>query len=234
MDRSQYSILWQQAQIEQMTVSVFLADDHAVVRDGLRFLLDAESDITVVGTAPNGRQAVQQVIELQPNVVIMDITMPELNGIEATYQICHTCPSTQVVILTMHAKLEYVILALQSGARGYLLKESAGVNVVNAVHAVVAGEYYLSQKISDMLIDDFVSQCNAVGILNPLSSLSPREREILQLIVEGKSSLEIASILSLSPKTIETHRSRLMQKLRISDLPSLVKFAIQRGLVLID
>jgi DNA-binding NarL/FixJ family response regulator len=150
-----------------MKITVFLADAHAAFRDGLRFLLEADSSITVVGTAPDGRQAVHQVIQLQPNIVIMDIKMPELNGIEATYQICHTCPSTRVVILSMYATLEHVILALQSGARGYLMKESAGTDVINAIRTIVAGGHYLNRKISDMLIDDFVSQCNAKGVISP-------------------------------------------------------------------
>ena len=213
-----------------MSITVFLVDDHAVVRDGLGFLLNAQSDINVVGNAANGREAVRQVIKLQPNVVLMDITMPELNGIEATYQISHSCPSAQIIILSMHATSEHIARALQAGARGYLLKESAGDEVVSAIRAVYAGHHFLSQKISDTMIGDYLYQRQQGEADSPLARLSVREREVLQLVVEGKSSADIAKVLSLSPKTVETYRSRLMQKLNINDLPTLVKFAIQHGL----
>ncbi len=213
-----------------MSITVFLADDHAVVRDGLRFLLEAQQDIEVVGDAANGREAVRLVTQLRPDVVILDIAMPELNGIEAAGQICEACPSSQIIILSMYSTTEHIFRALQAGARGYLLKESAGIEVVNAVRAVHAGRRYLSQKISDQVIDDYIHQREAAEERGPLARLSPREREILQLVVEGKSSVEIADVLFLSPKTVETYRSRLMQKLGIGDLPSLVKFAIQHGL----
>jgi DNA-binding NarL/FixJ family response regulator len=211
-------------------ITVFLADDHAVVRDGLRFLLEAHENIEVIGDAANGRDAVEQAARLCPDVVILDIAMPDLNGIEATRQIGKTCPSAQVVILSMHSTSEHVFRALQAGARGYLLKESAGVEVVNAVRAVHAGHRYLSQKISDQVIDDYVRQRESDEATSPLARLSPREQEILQLVVEGQSSAEIANLLSLSSKTVETYRSRLMQKLGIGDLPGLVKFAVKHGL----
>jgi DNA-binding NarL/FixJ family response regulator len=217
-----------------MSITVFLADDHAVVRDGLRFLLEAEHDIKVVGDVANGRDAVRRVVQLCPDVAIIDIAMPELNGIEAARKIGQVCPSTQVIILSMHSTTEHVFQALQAGARGYLLKESAGIEVVNAVRAVHAERRYLSQKISDGLVDDYVRQRQAAEAKSPLARLSPREREVLQLVVEGKSSAEIAGILSLSLKTIETYRSRLMRKLGISDLPGLVKFAIQHGLTTLE
>jgi DNA-binding NarL/FixJ family response regulator len=217
-----------------LSITVFLADDHAVVRDGLRVLLEAQHDIKVIGDAANGRDAVRQVTKLCPDVVIVDIAMPELNGIEATCQIRQLCPATQVVILSVHSTTEHIFRALQAGARGYLLKESAGAEVVKAVLAVHAGRRYLSQKISDKVIDDFVRQRELAQAQSPLARLSPREREVLQLVVEGKSSTEIADTLSLSPKTIETYRSRLMHKLGISDLPSLVKFAIQHGLTTLE
>ena len=213
-----------------MSITVFLADDHAVVRDGLRFLLEAQHDIRVIGDVANGREAVRQVARLCPDVVVMDIAMPELNGIEAARKIGQVCLSTQVIILSMHSITEHIFRALQAGARGYLLKESAGIEVVNAVRAVHADRRYLSQKISDGLVDDYVRQRQAAEAKSPLARLSPREREVLQLVVEGKSSAEIADILSLSLKTVETYRSRLMHKLGISDLPGLVKFAIQHGL----
>jgi DNA-binding NarL/FixJ family response regulator len=210
-----------------MTITVFLADDHAVVRDGLRFLLEAQPDIKVVGDAANGREAVRRVVQLCPDVVVLDIAMPELNGIEAARGICRDCPSARIVILSMHSTAEHVFRALQAGALGYLLKESAGIELVNAVRAVHAGRRYLSRKISDTLIDDYVRHRQAES---PLSRLSRREQQVLQLVVEGKSSAEIANTLSLSAKTVETYRSRLMSKLGIRDLPSLVKFAIQHGL----
>jgi DNA-binding NarL/FixJ family response regulator len=212
-----------------VTITVFLADDHAVVRDGLRVLLEAQPDIRVVGDAANGRETVRRVVQLRPDVAVIDIAMPELNGVEAAREICEICPSTQIVVLSMHSTTEHIFHALQAGARGYLLKESAGIEVVNAVRAVHVGHRYLSQKISDRLVDDYVRQRQAAA-KSPLARLSPREREVLQLVVEGKSSAEIADDLSLSVKTVETYRVRLMNKLDIGDLPGLVKFAIQHGL----
>lgn len=219
---------------DKLAITVFLADDHAVVRDGLRSLLEAQPDIRVIGDAANGRVAVRQVTQLYPDVVVMDIAMPELNGIEATQKINRVRPFTRVIILSMHSTTEHIFRALQAGARGYLLKESAGIEVVNAVRAVHAGHRYLSQKISDKLVDDYVLQRQSTETKDPLARLSPREREVLQLVVEGKSSAAIAGILSLSPKTVETYRSRLMRKLGISDLPRLVKFAIQHGLTSLE
>jgi DNA-binding NarL/FixJ family response regulator len=213
-----------------VSITVFLADDHAVVRDGLRVLLEAQSDITVIGDAADGREAVSRVARLRPDVVVIDVAMPELNGIEAAREIGEVCPSTQIIILSMHSTTEHIFRALQAGACGYLLKESAGIEVVNAVRAVHTGHRYLSQKISDKLVDDYVRQRQAAEAKSPLGRLSPREREVLQLVVEGKTSAEIADVLSLSVKTVETYRSRLMHKLGISDLPALVKFAIQHGL----
>lgn len=217
-----------------MSITVFLADDHAVVRDGLRSLLEAQPDIKVIGDAGNGRQAVRLVEQLRPDVVVMDIAMPELNGIEATQKICSECPDSQVVILSMYSTDEHVIRALQAGARGYLLKEAAGVEVVKAVRTVHSKHRYLSQKLSDKVIDDYCSLVKSNQTENPLTQLSPREREVLQLVVEGNSNVEIADTLSLSIKTIETYRSRLMQKLGINNLPELVKFAIQHGLTQIE
>lgn len=213
-----------------MSITVFLADDHAVVRDGLRLLLEAQGDIKVVGEAANGRDAVQRVGQLCPNVVIIDLAMPELNGCEATRQIRQICPSTRVIVLSMYSTAEDIFQAIQAGACGYLPKESAGAEVVNAVHAVHGGRRYLSQKVSDTLLDYLAFQLESPGTKSPLERLSPREREVLQLLVEGKSRAEIAGILFLSPRTIDTYRERLMQKLGISDFPSLIKFAIQHGL----
>jgi len=212
-------------------ISVLLADDHAVVRDGLRALLEAQADIEVVGDAANGREVLRLAQQLHPDVVVMDIAMPELNGVEATQQMHDAYPSTQVLILSMHSTTEHIFRALQAGARGYLLKDSAGAEVVDAVRVVHAGRRYLSQKIAATVIDDYIAERHRAS---PLESLSSRERQILQLVAEGKSSTEIAAILFLSPKTVDTYRSRLMHKLDIGDLPSLVKFAIQHGVTQLD
>ena len=212
-------------------ISVLLADDHAVVRDGLRALLEAQTDIEVVGDAANGREVLRLAQQLHPDVVVMDIAMPELNGVEATQQMHDAYPSTQVLILSMHSTTEHIFRALQAGARGYLLKDSAGAEVADAVRVVHAGRRYLSQKIAATVIDDYIAERHRTS---PLESLSSRERQILQLVAEGKSSTEIAAILFLSPKTVDTYRSRLMHKLDIGDLPSLVKFAIQHGVIQLE
>jgi len=213
-----------------VSIAVYLADDHAVVRDGLRFLLEAQPDMRVVGDAANGRDAVRQVSRLQPDVAVVDIAMPELNGVEATRQIVETCPRTRVIILSMLSTSEHIFRALEAGAHGYLLKESAGSEVVNAVRAVCGGLVYLSPRISGTVVDGFVQQRRAMAGDSPLSRLSAREREVLQLVAEGRSSAEISGLLSLSPKTVDTYRSRLMHKLGLTDLPGLVRFAIQHGL----
>lgn len=217
-----------------MTITVFLADDHTVLRNGLQFMLDAEADIKVVGTAANGREAVDQVKQLQPNVVILDIAMPELNGIEAAHQIRACCPSSQVIMLSMHHTPDHITRALQAGARGYLVKESASDEVVEAIRQVHAGRRYLSQEISDQVIDYYVDQYQVEAASNPLASLNSREREILQLVAEGKTTAEISDLLSLSPKSIKSYRSRIMQKLGVNDLPGLVKFAIRHGLTSLE
>lgn len=207
-------------------IKVLLVDDFPVVRDGLRVLLEAQRDIEVVGDAANGKEALHLVRQLHPDLVIMDIAMPEMNGIEATLQIHDECPSTQVLVLSMHSTTEHIFRALQAGARGYLLKDSAGAEVVDAVRAVHAGRRYLSQKIAAAALDDYIAGRQPAS---PLENLSRRERQILQLVVEGKSSAEIGKMLFLSPKTVDTYRSRMMHKLGIGDLPGLVKFAIQHG-----
>lgn len=214
-----------------MSITVFLADDHAVVRDGLRLLIESQEDMKVVGQAANGREAARSVERLRPDVVVMDLAMPEMNGIEATRQIRHTCPSVQVIILSMYSTSEHIFQALTAGARGYLLKESAGMEVVKAIRAVHGGRRYLSEEIGERVIDEYIMNREIIESSNPLTKLSAREREILQLVAEGRSSLEISRVLFISPKTVETYRSRLMQKLGISDLPSLIKFAIQQGII---
>ncbi|GIK40216.1 MAG: DNA-binding response regulator [Chloroflexota bacterium] len=215
-------------------ITIFVVDDHAVVRDGLRLLLETQSDFQVVGDAGNGREAVYQISQHCPNVVILDIAMPDLNGIEAMRQIRAACPETQVIILSMHATGSYIIQALQAGANGYLLKAAAGSEVITAIRAVQSGQRYMSQKIVDTVINTYLSRPDVLEERDPLARLSSREREILQLVVEGKSSIEIAHVLAISPNTVDTYRSRLMQKLGISDLPGLVKFAIQHGLISLE
>ncbi|MEW5956304.1 MAG: response regulator transcription factor [Chloroflexota bacterium] len=217
-----------------MSIMVLLVDDHATVREGLRFLLDAQADIKVVGVAADGREAVDQAAQLCPDVVVMDIAMPQLNGIEATQRIKRECPGVQIIILSMHASNEQIFRALQAGARGYLLKETAGLEVATAVRAVYAGQRYLSVEVSDKLIDDYMQQRALDEARSPLTRLSSRERETLQLVVEGQSSAEIAELLSLSCRSVETYRRRLMQKLGINHLPGLVKFAISHGLTSLE
>jgi len=211
-------------------ITVILADDHPVVRDGLCFLLNAQPDIKVVGMADNGHEAVQLAEKLNPNVAVMDIAMPLLNGIEATQQITSTLPHTRVMILSIHFTSVHIQRALQAGAMGYLLKESAGEEVVEAIRTVHEGRRYLSRKIAETVVEDYVRQ----GGGDVLEGLSPRERQVLQLIAEGKTSAEAAQILFLSVKTVETYRSRFMQKLGLKDMTALVKFAIQHGIISLE
>lgn len=210
-----------------MTITVLIADDHAVVRDGLRLLLENQSDIRVIGEVADGRDAVEAAVRLKPDVALMDLAMPLLNGIDATAQIMEKQETTKVVMLSMHSTVEHVFRALQAGVQGYLRKESAGNEVVDAVRTVHSGRRYLSQMITESVVDDYVRKRN---VESPLESLSQREREILQLLVEGRSGIDIAHELNISPKTVDTYRSRMMQKLGIGDLPSLVRFALQHGL----
>ena len=216
-----------------MTISVVLADDHTIVRDGLRALLEADPEIRVVGNAADGRQVVSQVQELQPDVVIMDISMPELNGIDATRKILQSSPQVRVIILSMLGTADHVFHALQAGARGYLLKESAGREVMDAVQTVYAGEMYFSRPITQTLVNDYLQQRDETQ-KGSLETLSLREHEILCLVVEGKTSAAIGKSLNLSPKTVESYRSRMMQKLGVSDMAELIKFAIKHGMISLD
>lgn len=213
-----------------MSITVLLADDHAVVRDGLKLLLESQQDITVVGLASNGRDAIKLARKHMPDVVLLDIAMPELNGIEAAQKIRDALPRTRIIILSMYATSEHVFRALQAGADGYLLKESAGAEVVRAVRAAYAGRRYLSEKIAITAQGMQASGQGVAPAKSPIESLSEREREVLQLVVEGRSSAEIAASIHLSPKTVETYRSRIMQKLDVHDVAGLVKFALQHGL----
>lgn len=211
-------------------ITVFVSDDHAIVRDGLVSLLAAQRDISVIGTAADGRDTVRQVVKLQPQVVVMDISMPLMNGIEAAREIRERAPQARVVILSMHSSVEHVFHALEAGAAGYLLKESAGKEIVDAVRAAHAGRRYLSRKVAEALAEGI----SRGGTASPLESLSARERQVLQLVAEGHSSAQIAATLNLSPKSVDTYRSRVMQKLHIGDVAGLIKFAIQHGITSVE
>lgn len=209
-----------------MQITVLLADDHAVVRDGLRILLQQSADFSVVGEAADGLEAVRLTEELKPDVVIMDITMRGLNGVEAARLLRKKCPATRIVMLSMHSNSEHVFRALDAGARGFVLKESAGGEVAAAVRAAHAGQRYLSGAIA--ALDSTVR--SRPRRVSPLDRLTPRERHVLQLVAEGRTSVEIAAAVSLSPKTIDTYRARLMRKLSVKSIADLVKFAIEHGL----
>lgn len=206
---------------------VLLADDHAVMRDGLRVLLDTAPDFEVIDAVADGRQAVRQARALKPDIVLMDLSMPELNGVEATRLLAEREPAVKVIILSMHSSAEHVHRALAAGASGYVLKEAAAVEVLEAVRSVQSGRRYLSASLRETA----PMEARREG---PIDSLSSRERQVLQLVAEGRSSIEIAEIVHLSPKTVETYRSRLMRKLDLDDVPALVKFALQHGLIHFD
>lgn len=208
-------------------ITIILADDHAVVRDGLRTTLDGYEDLRVVGDAGNGLEAIQLAEKLQPDVIVLDIAMPKLNGIDAIPQIRQAAPAAQIVILSMHSNPEYALRALEAGALGYVLKESAAREVADAIRSVHSRKRYLSPQIAEELINRSLEMHT---YQNPLQTLSQREREILQSLAEGKSNQEIADMLSLSTKSVETYRSRLMSKLDIHDLASLIRFAIRHGI----
>ena len=211
-----------------MAARILIADDHAVVRDGLRMKIEAESDLVVVGEAENGRETVEMAKTLKPDVIIMDIGMPELNGIEATRQICEFLPTVRIIVLSMHNTKEHVFRAIQAGAMAYLLKGSTCSNIVKAVNSVLKGHQFFCDGI-DVSWNTCRSDSCSIS-KSPIESLSQREREVLQLVVDGKTSAEIAMFLNLSPKSVETYRSRLMLKLGIENIPSLVKFALLHGI----
>jgi DNA-binding NarL/FixJ family response regulator len=217
-----------------MKIRVLVADDHAIIREGLRVMLGNQLDMEVVAVATNGREAIRLVDEHDLDVAVMDVSMPELNGIEAIQQIMPRHPQLEVVVLSIHDTKPYVFRALKAGARGYLIKETAGLEVVDAVRAVHRGERYLSQRIADLLTEPSFRKLDSLMDDGPLEALSPREREILQLVAEGRTSQEIGERLSISPKTVDTYRSRLMQKIRVDDLAGLVKFAIQHGVISLE
>ena len=213
-----------------MTITIFLADDHRLIMEGLCLILNNEPDLKVVGQATDGRTLVQEAVKQQPDVAIVDITMPELNGIEAVHQLREQCPRCRVIMLSMHGTARLVIQALEAGASGYLLKGSASEEVVEAVRSVLRGQRYLSQKIADLISEDAVVRPQTERVEDPILRLSSREREVLQLVVEGYTNAKIAEKLNLSPKSIATYRSRIMGKLKLPDLPSLIKFALENEL----
>lgn len=213
---------------------VLLVDDHVVVRQGLKALFADEPDIEVVGEASNGREALERLEELGPDVVLMDISMPGLNGIEATRQIQVRHPEVKVVVLSMHANEEYVFQVLQAGASGYVLKQSDSLEVLTAIRAAVAGGSFLSPPISRTVIEDYVRRAEARGKGGESELLTSREREVLQLLAEGRSNREIAEELSISVKTVETHRSNMMTKLELSSKTELVKYALRKGWAMLD
>lgn len=209
-----------------MTIRVLLADDHALMREGLHALLSADPGISVIGGVHSGREAVRETERLNPDIVVMDIAMPDMNGIEAVWLIHAKRPATRVIMLSMHATSEHVYRAFDAGASGYLLKEAAGEEVIAALRTVHAGRRYLSSGLADFMADPDAFR----HARSPVESLSPRERQVLQLVVEGKTSNEIAGMVHLSVKSVETYRGRLMKKLGVTDVPALVKFALEHGL----
>ena len=211
-------------------IRVLLADDHAILRDGIRALLTDHPDIVVIGEAEDGHWAVHLAHELHPNVVLMDIGMPRLNGLEATRQIKHDCPEVAILILTMHDNEEYLRQVLAAGASGYVLKRAAASELVAAIRAVHRGEAALSPAVARMLIEDYLRSEDGRIAATP-SDLTPREREVLQLIAEGHTSKQIAELLCLSVKTVQAHRTSLMQKLDLHDRGDLIKYAIQKRII---
>lgn len=213
------------------SIRIVLADDHTIMRKGLRLVLERQPDFTVIGEASNGREAVDQAIRENPDIVVMDIAMPLMNGIEAAKRIHDERLKTAVVILSMHFDEGYILKALRAGARGYLLKDSAETDLIQAIRAVSAGKAFFSPAVSKVLADDYVRQIQHQGVEDPYDLLTARERELLQLVAELKSTKDIATMLNLSPYTVDTHRSRLMQKLNVHSIPELVLYAMRKGVI---
>ncbi|HZS53441.1 MAG TPA: response regulator transcription factor [Bryobacteraceae bacterium] len=210
---------------------ILLADDHTILRKGLRLLLERERDFEVVGEASNGREALETAERIKPDVAIMDIGMPILNGIEATMRICAALPTTAVIILSVHSDEGYILRALKAGARGYLLKDSAETDLIQAVRAVGAGKAFFSPVVSKVLADDYLRQIRHQGVEDPYDLLTARERELLQLIAEVKPTREIADLLGVSAHTVDKHRGNLMQKLNVHSIPELILYAVRRGVI---
>jgi DNA-binding NarL/FixJ family response regulator len=211
---------------EENTISVYLADDHAMVREALAVLMAKEPDFTIIGQGGNGLEVLEQVRNLAPDVAVLDIAMPGLNGLDACREITKKCKGTAILILTMHDDEQFIAAALQNGAGGYLLKESAAQQLCEAIRRVKKGELYLGPGIPRSVLHRVGHEEN-----DPHKNLTSREREVLQLVAEGKTNREIASILNLAVKTVDTHRTRLMRKLNIHDQTALVKYALRRGVV---
>ena len=212
-------------------IRIVLADDHTIMRHGLRSVLERQPDFAVVGEASNGREAVDIIAQENPDVAVMDIAMPLLNGIEAAKKITEERLKTVVVILSMHSDESYILRALRAGARGYLLKDSAENDLIQAIRAVRAGKAFFSPAVSRVLADDYLRQIQQQGVEDPYELLTGRERELLQLIVELKSTKDIAGLLGVSPRTIDTHRGNLMQKLNVHSIPELILYAMRKGVI---
>lgn len=212
-------------------IRILLADDHTVMRRGLRLLLESQPEFSVVAEAADGREAVEQAEATQPDVAVLDIAMPNLSGIEAAQRICDARPHTAVVILSMHSDEGYVLRALKAGAKGYLLKDSAEGDLIEAIKAVHQGRTFFSLEITKMLVADYVQEIRARGAEDSYDLLTSREREILQLLAERKSNKEVALALHLSPYTIETHRRNLQEKLNLHSLAELILYAVRKGVI---
>lgn len=212
-------------------IRILLADDHVVMRAGLRMLLEKNEDFVVEGEADDGRQAVALADQLQPDVIVMDIAMPNLNGIDAARQILAKHPRIAVVILSMNSDETYVLRALKSGVRAYILKDSAESDLIEAVRAARQGRSYFSNSVSRTLLEDYTRQLQQRGIEDSYELLSTREREVLQLIAEGKSNKEVAGLLNLSLHTVETHRTHILQKLNLHSVPELILYAVRKGVI---
>jgi two-component system response regulator NreC len=212
-------------------IRIVLADDHTVLRAGLRALLERHRSFEVIGEASDGRELLKVVDQLKPDVVVTDITMPQLNGTDATQQIVAQHPGVRVIVLSMHSDESYVLRALKAGARGYLVKESAEAELVNAIVTVHSGKAFFSPSVSALLVEDYVRQMRDRSIEDSYDLLSSREREVLQLIAEGKINKEIANLLSVSVHTVETHRGNLLQKLNLHSVPELILYAVRKGII---
>ena len=207
-------------------INILLADDHTIVRQGLKLILSAHSDLHVVGEAANGKEAVELAAKLKPDIVLLDVAMPELNGIEATRKMVEANSRLRVLVLSMHKEAVYVREILRAGARGYILKDAIDTELLNAVRSVARGDGYISPAVSGALLNDYRKD-----VTDPVDLLSPREREVLQLIAEGKTNKEVATKLNLSVYTVDSHRGKIMEKLNLHSTGELVRFAIKRGLV---
>lgn len=216
-----------------MSIRVLIVDDHKIMREGLRSLLEREDDLEVVGEADTGRQAIQSVRDAAPDLVLMDLTMPEMNGIEATRRIIGEFPEVRVLALSMHSDRRFIEEALAAGAQGFLLKDCAFDELIGAIREVVADRFYLSPRIAGVVVKDYLGKRGRPEP-SPTVRLTPREREVLQLVAEGKNTKEVAFALNVSVKTVETQRTQIMKKLKMSSVAELTKYAIREGLTTLD